>query len=49
MGAQQALFAVGSAVGAVIAGAIFQATNSFTPVIVRSPTLRLTHALAKLC
>ncbi len=33
MGAQQAVFAVGSALGPVIAGVIFQADNSYTPVV----------------
>ena len=33
MGAQQAVFAIGSAVGPVIAGAIFEADDSYTPVV----------------
>jgi MFS family permease len=33
MGAQQAVFALGSALGPVIAGAIFQADNSYAPVV----------------
>jgi MFS family permease len=33
MGTQQAIFAIGSAVGPVIAGAIYQADNSYTPVV----------------
>jgi MFS family permease len=33
MGAQQAVFALGSALGPVFAGAIFQANNSYTPVV----------------
>lgn len=45
MGAQQAVFAVGSALGPVIAGSIFQATNSYTPVILVTATGLLVSAL----
>jgi hypothetical protein len=45
MGAQQAVFAVGSAPGPVIAGAIFQATDSYMPVVLITATGFLISAL----
>jgi len=45
MGAQQAVFAVGSALGPVIAGVIFQAADSYTPVVLLTATGFLLSAL----
>jgi MFS family permease len=45
MGAQQAVFAVGGALGPVIAGAIVQAGNSYTPVVLLTASGFLTSAL----
>jgi MFS family permease len=45
MGAQQAVFAVGGAFGPVIAGAIFQATNNYTSVVLITAAGFLVSAL----
>jgi cyanate permease len=45
MGAQQAAFAAGSAFGPVMAGAIFQASGSYTPVVLITAAGLLTSAL----
>ena len=45
MGAQQAVFAIGSALGPVFAGAIFEATNSFTPMVLITAAGFLVSAL----
>ena len=45
MGAQQAVFAIGSALGPVIAGAIVEATTSYTPVVLIAAAGFLVSAL----